>query len=173
MGASSRRPKNRHIAYKVSKYVPEKRLLDAKSIRKMEAKVPPWGFQCFVESLDAQQRAYLDKSGVRDCIQEVMKAVLEEKREASDAVQFLIECFDQIRIQPRLQELRPVQPLAPPWATFLHWVFRTTAIVSAQVMRNSMISTMPWNQRMPKTKHDMVLMYTDGGLLGYACVEDT
>ena len=79
MGASSRRPKNRHIAYKVSKYVPEKRLLDAKSIRKIEAKVPPWGSQCFVESLDAQQRAYLDKSGVRDCIQEVMKAVLEEK----------------------------------------------------------------------------------------------
>ena len=69
MGASSRRPKNRHIAYKVSKYVPEKRLLDAKSIRKIEAKVPPWGFQCFVESLDAQQRAYLDKSGVMRPVQ--------------------------------------------------------------------------------------------------------
>ena len=83
--------------------------IEPKASGKIEAKVPPWGFQCFVESLGAQQRAYLDKSGVRDCIQEVMKAVLEEKREASDAVQFLIECFDQIRIQPRLQELRPVQ----------------------------------------------------------------
>ena len=113
MGASSRRPKNRHIAYKVSKYVPEKRLLDAKSIRKIDAKVPPWGFQCFVESLDAQQRAYLDKS-----IQTVHHQILQFQGGARRLHQ---------KKNPPLPAFRPAVAIAPllafrPTVAVLAWV---------------------------------------------------